>query len=133
MQMIFCSWLKLARVMPRRSSRYLMTTAGRWVKKLITISLPSSSVKKSPIRKKNMINRDVGFRRVDEFELPQIHLAMKRLNKVDFAKIIQKAMSKIKVWGNKHLSIARKDTLIRTLCHSNLHTHTRDCPKSSLT
>lgn len=67
-----------------------------------------------PNWKKNRLARNLGFRKVEEIEYLGTKLAMRKLNKADFAPLIQKTRNSVMAWGNRHLSLAGRVTLINS-------------------
>ncbi|KAK8945121.1 hypothetical protein KSP39_PZI007763 [Platanthera zijinensis] len=68
--------------------------------------------KVTPQWKKARLTHFLGFPRVEEFTYLGIKLALRRLNKSDYADLICKTHTKIQAWGSRHLSLAGRAVLI---------------------
>lgn len=64
--------------------------------------------------RKTQVAKSLGFRKVEEFYYLGVHLAMRKLIRADFDELLQKAKSKVNGWGNRHLSLAGRVTLMNS-------------------
>lgn len=81
------------------------------------INIAKSSVmfsKSTKAYKANRIARSLGYHKVQEFDYLGIKLTCRALRCSDFSNITQKIKQRITAWGNRHLSLAGKATLIRS-------------------
>ncbi|KAK8951052.1 hypothetical protein KSP39_PZI004817 [Platanthera zijinensis] len=88
----YCSWTRKCINMPKSmlmTSKAMSCWKGDWVAHLL------------------------GFRRVVELDYLGVWLAMRKLNKFDFANTLMQWQIKIWQWGNRHLSLAGRATLVR--------------------
>ncbi|KAK8939158.1 hypothetical protein KSP39_PZI011122 [Platanthera zijinensis] len=79
------------------------------------INLSKSMVlfsKATPSWKADWIARSLGFQQVTEMLYLGVKLAMRKLRAVDFSDLLIRIQSKVRAWGNRHLSLAGRATLI---------------------
>lgn len=68
--------------------------------------------KATPSWKANRFTRQLGFARVQELQYLGTTLAMRKLRAADFAGLLLRVNGQIRSWGNRHLSMAGRATLI---------------------
>ncbi|KAK8954154.1 hypothetical protein KSP39_PZI001645 [Platanthera zijinensis] len=79
------------------------------------INLSKSMVmfnKSTPSWKADWIARSLGFQHVTEMLYLGVKLAMRKLRAADFSDLLIRIWSKVRAWGNHHLSLAGRATLI---------------------
>ncbi|KAK8951217.1 hypothetical protein KSP39_PZI003094 [Platanthera zijinensis] len=87
--------------------------------------------KATPSWKADWIARSLGFQRVTKLLYLGVKLAMRKLRAADFSDLLIRIRSKVWAWGNRHLSLAGRTTLIASaLLPSAQFTH-EDVPRSA--
>ncbi|KAK8948580.1 hypothetical protein KSP39_PZI006116 [Platanthera zijinensis] len=79
------------------------------------INLSKSMVmfsKATPSWRADWIARSLGFQHVTEMLYLGVKLAMQKLRATDFSDLLIRIRSKVRAWGNRHLSLAGRATLI---------------------
>ncbi|KAK8928633.1 hypothetical protein KSP39_PZI017355 [Platanthera zijinensis] len=88
--------------------------------------------KATPSYKAYWIARSLGFQRVTEMLYLGVKLAMRKLRAANFSDLLIRIWSKVRAWGDRHLSLAGRATLIVSalLPSAQFHLTHADVPRS---